>query len=118
MLVAAPLREAVMDKVGLLQEGRVRDLVSTADGQLASKSYDAAIDTYRAALFELSGDAAAAEWTRIEGRLATCLLGRARYHQAAGRSGQAFASVVEALSIEPSNPAAAELLQQLIQAKP
>ena len=119
-----------METAGSVLEGRVRDLVSTADRQLASRSYDAAVDTYRTALAEVSGGAAAAVRAEIEGRLAAALqardtaqrvavfLSRARYQQTAGRLSEAFAAVTEALSLDPSGEAAAQLRQQLLQAMP
>ena len=102
-------------------EGRLRDLVSTADRQLAAKSYDAAIDTYRTALAE--PDAVGAD---IEARLEVACRARdaarrlrdARNHYTAGHLREAFAAVAEALSWEPSNTEAAELRQQLLKAMP
>jgi len=118
-----------METMDRLLEGRVRDLLSTADRQLASHSYDAAIDTYRTALAEFSGDsatvragieerlAAAARARGTSGRVAA-LLAEARYHQTAGRLSQAYATAAAARSLDPANPAAAQLQAQLIAAQP
>ena len=118
-----------METMDQLLEGRVRDLLSTADRQLAAQSYDAAIDTYRTALAELSNESAAAR-TDVAGRLAAAgraretsqrvgaLLAEARYHQTAGRLSQAYATVAAAQALDPANLAAAQLRAQLIAAQP
>jgi TonB family protein len=118
-----------METMDRLLEGRVRDLLSTADRQLAAQSYDAAIDTYRTALAELSNDSAAVR-TDVEERLAaavraretsqrvTALLAEARYRQTAGRLSQAYATAAAAQSLDPANLAAAQLRAQLLAAQP
>jgi TonB family protein len=124
------LSVTVMETMDGLLEGRVRDLVSTADRQLAAQSYDAAIDTYRTALAELSSDAAAAVRAGIEERLAsagraretsqrvTGLLAQARYQQTAGRLSESFAAVSQVLACDPGNAAAQQLQTQLLDAMP
>ncbi len=119
-----------METMDLLPAGRVRDLVSTADRQLAARSYDAAIDTYRTALAELTAETTAPVRADIESRLAAAvgkretservagLLARARYAQTAGRLSDAFAAVAEARSLDPSDEASSQLRLQLLNAMP
>ena len=108
-------------------ETRLRDLLATADRQLESKSYDAAIDTYRTAL---SCDPTAEQRSDIEARLETAshareatrgaaaLLQDARSHQSGGRFREAFLAVSGALRCEPGNLAAQSLRADLLQANP
>jgi TonB family protein len=115
--------------VTVVMDGRMRDLISTADRQLASKSYDAAIDSYRTALGQIADDAAALR-ADIEGRLEAAirareasqrvagLLREARYHETAGRLTEAFAAVSEVLALEPLNAAASELRARLLESMP
>jgi TonB family protein len=119
-----------METVSLSLESRVRDLLSTADRQLDSGAYDAAIDTYRTALAALSSEAGADARAEIEGRLSSAVrvrdisaraagaLREARYQQTAGRLSEAFAAVAEALALDPSNQPAAQLRDQLVAAMP
>jgi TonB family protein len=119
-----------METTILSLDGRVRDLLSTADRQLASQSYDAAIDTYRTALSELSSEAADKARLEVEARLTAAIQARessrriagllrdARYYQTAGRFAEAFAAVGEALSLDPSDQPSVQLRQQLLQARP
>jgi hypothetical protein len=113
-----------------LPDSRVRDLIATAQKQLALQSYDAAIDSYRTALAELAPDTPAATRSDIEGCLAAAeqardtsrrvstFLAEARYQQTAGRLAQALAAAAEALSLDPSNQTAAQLREQLLAAAP
>jgi len=119
-----------METTILSLDGRVRDLLSTADRQLAAQSYDAAIDTYRTALSALPSEAADQTRIEVDARLMAAtqareasrrlagLLRDARYHQTAGRFAEAFAAVGEALTLDPSDQPSVQLRQQLLQAMP
>jgi len=108
-------------------ESRLRDLLTTADRQLESKSYDAAIDTYRTALScgptdeqraDIEARLEAASQARDAARGTATLLRDARSHQSGGRFREAFLAVSGALRCEPGNLAALGLLADLLQAHP
>lgn len=114
----------------VLLEGRLKDLITTADRQLAAGSYDAAIDTYQTALAEVPADAGADVRGEVEGRLAAACRAReisrraaaslreARYHQTAGRFPEAYRACLESLALDPENGAALQLRDQLMTAVP
>ena len=100
---------------------RLRDLIATADRQLAAQSYDAAIDTCRTALTVTADEDTAAERSDIESRLQQANLARdrargpqallreARAHADAGRTEEAAAMARRVLTIDPGNAEASSL---------